>query len=384
MYGHPSEYTLRPRAHYGGSVMRSGLRAVLIAVVVGVAAAALWFALLQVRVRQEGDRFDFVRWEAQALPNRAVYLLGRPWRSEPSPDEAIERYFELSDRATPEAARLEGTVESAIESRVSAVLHDAGIGWPLPGQLPPVDIELASSPRILVVSPRSRIERLQAEPLRPDLDRSAAQAIEASEERSSDRSALVVPSGGIATYPAIVAIGDSYRDTVSASAHEWTHHYLSLYPLGLAYFTSDEARTINETVADIVGDAVATSVLTRFGDPTQPPTPTLSASPRVDLVTTLRDLRIEVDAMLAQGRIDDAERRMEAVRLDLASKGVNIRRINQAYFAWYGTYAARPESTDPLGGQLRAVLQRSGSLRAFVSAIREVRTRADVARLANR
>lgn len=360
--------------------MRSSLRAVLMAVVVGVAGAALWFMLLQVRVRQEGDRFDFVRWEAQALPNRAVYLLGRPWRSEPGADAAIARYFALADRTTPEAAQLEGPVESAIESRVSAVLHDASVGWPLPGQFPPVDIELASSPRILVVSPRSRIERLQAEPLRPDLDRNAAQAIEATEERTPDRSALVVPSGGIATYPAIVAIGDSYRDTVSASAHEWTHHYLSLYPLGLAYFTSDEARTINETVADIVGDTVATSVLARFGDPTKPPAS--SAPPRVDLVTTLRDLRIEVDALLAQGRVDDAERRMEAVRLDLASKGVNIRRINQAYFAWYGTYAARPESTDPLGGQLRAVLQRAGSLRAFVNAVREVRTRADVARLA--
>ena len=61
------------------------------------------------------------------------------------------------------------------------------------------------------------------------------------------------------------------------------------------------------------------------------PTPVPSARPRVDVNATLRDLRREVDALLAAGKVSEAEARMEAVRLQLADSGVHIRKINQAY-----------------------------------------------------
>ena len=88
--------------------------------------------------------------------------------------------------------------------------------------------------------------------------------------------------------------------------------------------------------------------------------------------------------MLAAGQVEAAEARMEAVRQQLWDGGYRIRRINQAYFAWYGSYAARPDATDPLGAQLREVRERSGSLATFLEAIRAVTSRREVVALLDR
>lgn len=361
-------------------------RAVLVvtsaAIAVWVAASVLWVGLFRARGAADADRFDFVLWEAGSLPNRLLFDVGRRFRADPPAEEAIARYFALRDRTTEEERRLENVVEREIERRVEAVLHAEGIGWVTAGVLPPVDAEFAAAPRVLVVSPRDRIERLRTSPLRPDLSRERIEAIEAREERVENRSALVVRAGGIATFPAIVVPDDEYEWVVSTVAHEWLHHYLAVYPLGFGYFADADQRTINETVADVFGDRVAEIVVERFGRPAAPrPVPSPTVTPSVDVTTTLRDLRVRVDALLAAGNVAGAEQAMDEARRHLAAQGVSFRRINQAYFAWVGTYASRPDSVDPLGGQLRALLGRSGSLREFVEQVREVRTREDVARL---
>jgi hypothetical protein len=69
---------------------------------------------------------------------------------------------------------------------------------------------------------------------------------------------------------------------------------------------------------------------------------------------------------------------MEAVRLELCDAGICLRRINQAHFAWYGTYAARPDATDPLGPQILTLREHSDSLAAFLEAVRGVGSRQDI------
>jgi len=355
------------------------------------------FALRDARA---GDAFDVVRWERTTLVNKWLYALGAPLRDDLSDDEAIRLYFSLDDPASEEAGELENTVEAVIEGRIDAVLADLAIEgrFPIPASVfPPVDVELASSPRVLVISPRDRIERISGNLLRPDLTETDVNEIEQRTERDESLSALVVGTGGVATYPAIVATGRSYRRTVETSAHEWVHHYLSFYPLGRNYFDSSDLQTINETVADVVGDEVAAIILERWGDPTiAPPTataeptatpeatpePAATSAPVLDRNEVLRELRLEVDTLLADGRIDDAEARMEQVRLELCDTGFCQRRINQAYFAWYGTYAARPDATDPLGPQIIALREQSGSLAAFLKRVRGAGSRADVEALA--
>lgn len=370
-------------------------RFVLVGAVV-FAAVLVSVASFAVRSARAGDRFDFLRWEVTTLPNKWLDALGAPVRSDPPSEDALRRYFALADRDGEEGRALENEVEAVIEGRVDAILRELGAGWPLSplGVWPPVDAELAGSPRVLVVSPRERIARIESDTLRPDLTVEEAEAIERGIEQShEDRSALVVGTGGLSLYPAVVSNRDSYAETVETVAHEWVHHYLSIYPLGRDYFRTDDVRTINETVADLVGSEVARLVLARWpleplatpaATSTPAPTPAPSATPappRLDFDATMRDLRVEVDALLAAGRIEDAERRMEEVRQRLNDAGYRIRRINQAYFAWYGTYAARGDSVDPLGNQLRDLRERSGSVARFLEAVRGATTRDDVAAL---
>lgn len=361
-------------------MIRARALAALAAASVGVALVLLAVAA---RDRAAGDRFDLLRWQIDTAPAKAAVRVGAPFRSDPDPDEAIRRYFAAGATAEDRRA-LENAVERVIEARIDAVVRDLRIHarLRLPGTaMPPVSIELATPPRVLVVSPRAEIRRERADLLRPDLTLADAEAIEAETEQDASLSALVVGSGGVATYPAIVVGGASYAATVETAAHEWVHHYLSFYPLGLRYFGSNDLRTVNETVADIVGEEVAAVVLERWGDPTATPPPasaTPTPTPAVDRDAVLRDLRVEVDGLLAAGRVEEAEARMEAVRLELWDAGVRIRRLNQAYFAWFGTYAARPDAVDPIGAQLREVRARSDSLAQFLERVRGIGSRQDV------
>jgi len=373
--------------------MRGPLGRIVATFVAGFLGFALVVLALWARDGQAGDRFDLVRWELDTIPNRWVAALGEPFRDDPAEggDDAIRDYFALPP-TDPARAPLENEVEDAVEGRIDEVLQELGVNARLniPGTvMPPVDIELAIAPQVLVTSPRSVIERERTDLLRPDLALARALEIEdETVEADPSLSALVVPSGGVATYPAIVSDRSSYVGLVRTAAHEWVHHYLAFYPLGFNYFRSGDLRTINETVADIVGEEVAGIVLERWGDPTAPApaeAPAVPsypeaepAPPRVDRNEVLRELRLEVDALLAEGRIDEAEARMAEVRDELEEAGYYIREINQAYFAWYGTYAARPDAVDPLGDYLREIRERTGSLPEFLETIRGWTSREDV------
>jgi hypothetical protein len=363
---------------------RAARRRVAIIVVSFLLGALLVGAAAAIRDARSEDRFDLVRWERNTLLGKLVHAVGAPLRDDLDADEAIVEYFALEDR-TGEGDALENAVEAAIEGRIDAVLQDLGLNARLPlfGPLsifPPVDVELVAPPQVLVVSPRDRIERRSADLLRPDLTLEDIEAIEARVEVDDRQvSALVVRSGGVATYPAIVTDTRSYRGTVETAAHEWVHHYLTFYPLGIRYFTSNDAESINETVADIVGDEVAALVLERYGDPTTPAPP--GEQPAVDRNEVLRNLRLEVDDLLAAGRVDEAEGRMNEVRDELCAAGICIRKINQAFFAWFGTYAARPDSVDPLGPQLRELRDLSSDIGDFLSRVRGAGGRDDIERL---
>ena len=57
---------------------------------------------------------------------------------------------------------------------------------------------------------------------------------------------------------------------------------------------------------------------------------------------------------------------MEERRLFLAEHGYNIRKLNQAYFAFHGSYATSPSVVNPIGGQLEWLRAQSFSLRDYV------------------
>ncbi len=85
--------------------------------------------------------------------------------------------------------------------------------------------------------------------------------------------------------------------------------------------------------------------------------------------------RVHVDELLAQGKITEAETYMDERRLVFWDNGYAIRKLNQAYFAFYGAYADIPGGAageDPVGPAVRALRARSGSLSAFLKTIAQM------------
>jgi hypothetical protein len=69
---------------------------------------------------------------------------------------------------------------------------------------------------------------------------------------------------------------------------------------------------------------------------------------------------------------------MEQKRQQLASMGYHIRKLNQAYFAFYGTYADSPTSISPIGLELKELKSQSASLKDFLDAVASMTSRQDL------
>jgi len=363
------------------------------------------------------NSFNLVTWELKHLPQKWLYKIGGIFRDDQgSADDALRRYFELGDeidrlafsapgsdelaRAEDERGDLEARVEDIIEGRVTSVLEeqDLALEPPLFTDLglvfPPVDFEIDPPPRVLAVSARDRIGLDDAYLLTPGLSSETAIAIESDVETDDpDVSALVVITGGVATYPSVIREGRSYQRMVDTVFHEWLHQYLIFFPLGRSYFEGGEVRTLNESVANIAGSELARLYFEKYGPlepkvpspaPDSSPTPAPTAGPAAepfDFNAELRALRLDVEQLLADGRIEEAEALMERKRDEFESQGRYIRRLNQAYFAFYGFYADTPASIDPIGPKLTTLLERAGSPGEFVRLASGITTQGELDRL---
>ena len=85
-------------------------------------------------------------------------------------------------------------------------------------------------------------------------------------------------------------------------------------------------------------------------------------------------IRNKVDSLLQTGQIDQAEAFMENKRLFLVSKGYPIRKLNQAYFAFHGTYTDHPAAISDTFDKLVKLQERYPSLREFIWAVSGVST----------
>jgi hypothetical protein len=234
---------------------------------------------------------------------------------------------------------------------------------------------MTPTPYLLIVSPRDRIEQVNYASLIPGLSTADKEALEQAVFEQLNQSALVVPIGGLGTYPAMIGETSSIDWLAEVTAHEWTHHWLSFRPLGVRYLASPEMRIINETVASLVDREIGPEVMARYyADQLEPvaarPAETpQQAAPPFDFAAEMGATRIEVDRLLAAGEIEAAEAYMEARRQVFVNNGYAIRKLNQAYFAFYGGYAAEPggaAGADPIGPMLRDLRAASPSLRHFL------------------
>ena len=279
-------------------------------------------------------------------------------------------------------ARLQGTVEETVESYVTDAIAREGLGtWA--GVMPPVDVVLTSSPHLLVISPRERIDRDAEFLLEPGLFGDGKDALEAQVEGlDAEVSAYVANTGGVALYPAVVADGYGLRNAMEITAHEWLHAWLFFRPLGRNFWDSGEMTSLNETVATIAGKELgdmAYSALTGNQVSTQSfpgvPATARDAEPaEFDFRAEMQETRKRVDQLLEAGKVEEAEAYMEERRKLFVAHGYLLRKLNQAYFAFHGTYATGAASVSPIGGQVQELRARSGSLGDFLLTVAEFGT----------
>jgi hypothetical protein len=275
---------------------------------------------------------------------------------------------------------LEPVAESVLQGQVSQIV--AELGLTIGGQpVPPVLFHSTSLPTALIVSPRDEIKQQHNISLEPEIHVDQRTNLEDSIDQAFDVSSLIVDVGGIGVYPTMITETSNLNFLTEVIAHEWVHNFLSLRPLGLNYFTSPELRTMNETAAALAGKEIGLAVIERFypelvPPPTLPETPSEPGEPppppTFDFRDEMRQTRVTVDQLLAEGKIEEAETYMEARRQVFWEQGYRIRKLNQAYFAFYGAYADAPGGAageDPVGEAVRALYANSPSLESFLKRI---------------
>jgi hypothetical protein len=304
------------------------------------------------------------------------------------------------------------TAEAIIQQQIASVLADEGFG--AGGEIfPPVAARITPLPYVLIISPRDEINRVNGEALQAGLSVEEADRIETQVLSTTNQSALVVPIGGLAAYPTMILETGDTLWLMQTIAHEWVHNWLYLRPLGYSYLAEDPIiRTINETAASLVGDELGLKVMRRYyrdilqkehpdlvkPKPLEAPdlNPTAPAPPKRDpgefsYNNALYETRVKVEEMLAEARrlkaegrmteaeakIVEAERYMEERRQFINSLGYGIRKLNQAFFAFYGAYADQPggaAGSDPTGPSVVALRAYSPSLRQFLDRISSIIT----------
>jgi hypothetical protein len=278
--------------------------------------------------------------------------------------------------------------ESVLEEQISRIIIDEGLS--IEGQpFPPVLFHISPLPYNLIISPRNNIQQQDSISLISNLSIDKQVSMEDQVQKTLNVSALVVPVGGIGSYPTMVERSTSLDWLSNTIAHEWIHNWLSFRPLGQRYDFTNELRTMNETTASIAGDEIGKLVINRYYPELTSifsgkylvkfsfshPDPNDLPVVQFDFRDEMHKTRVEVDRLLAEGKIDEAEKYMENRRKVFWDNGYAIRKLNQAYFAFYGAYADVPGGAageDPVGPAVRSLRSESPNLLIFLQKISQM------------
>lgn len=253
---------------------------------------------------------------------------------------------------------------------------------------PPVNFIIEEPPKVLVVSPRDSIDSIKEITLDNGLTTEHMESIEEAIDELGV-SSLIINVGGMATYPAFVTVSTNLKFTINAAIEEWLHQYLFFKPLGFLYALDQagvsrnyEIATMNETLAGIVsdelGDILYQNYYARYEETEVQGEDAGEAETGFDFYREMREIRLQVDEYLAQGEIEQAEAYMEQKRLYIISQGYYIRKLNQAYFAFYGAYADSPGSVDPIGDEMRQLRSQYDSVKDFLNDASLMDSRSDL------
>ena len=355
-------------------------------------------------------QFSIAGWEFKSLAQEFNKLFSEKDSAPADDSQAVVDYFSVMDKINTEQQAIDAITsgvmngdaaahfstlagleqqrdmlatkaEYVLEAQLRLTLNSLGIYNPadsflnLKSTFPPVQLRLQEPPKLLIVSPRNQIGRLATITLDNNMSIEQITALENSVS-SLDVSSLVVDLGGIATYPSFVANRYGLQFALSTAAEEWFHQYNFFRPLGFRYGLEELGVnepgyivTMNETLAGMVSQEVGAALYDKYYASFFPPSTSTGGGGGVsgfNFNTFMHDTRVQVDSMLAQGQVTQAEDYMEQQRQILASHGYLIRKLNQAFFAFYGSYADQPGFENPIADNFTALRTKSVSLAAFV------------------
>lgn len=276
--------------------------------------------------------------------------------------------------------------EAILQSQLMDILAESGLDA-LGQVIPPSLFRSTPVPYSLIISPRTEIVQMFDISLQPGMTAEEMDQVEDAILKDLDYSALIVPIGGVGTYPAMIMQSTNLVWLTEVISHEWVHNYLTLHPLGINYYTTPELRTINETTASLVGQELGRLILEKYypdmvpeetvTDSAQSNSPTTEPDPNAfNFQAEMRITRLEVDRLLSKGRVKEAEIYMEARRAFFWENGYAIRKLNQAYFAFYGAYNDQPgggaAGEDTVGPAVQTYRGQFDSLAEFLREIARI------------
>ncbi len=365
----------------------------------------------------DGWHFDLTKWEVKAIAEKIDATVTRPQKGLSTEESKelvknyvetakkigqmewqVTKYYSLGDQESMRKARAlqrkiddlrriqlsrRLKVEAILQHMISSTMRSEHLGM-FGMMFPPVEFHFTETPKYLVISPRNKIEMIKGITLKPDIPVSTQDEMEREIHDSLNWSALVDGLGGFSLYPTMVTDQADLNWIMSTIAHEWTHNYMAFHPLGWHYYDNQDMHTINETVADIVGNEIGRKTMRKYFPelvpPPSPPSPPPSNKPSFDFNKEMRKTYLHVVELLKKGKVDEAERYMEERRKIFVEHGYYIRKLNQAYFAFHGSYAAGPGALSPIGPKLQELRALSPSLAFFVQTVQNFKEPKDLDR----
>lgn len=358
-------------------------------------------------------KFNLLTWETKTLLSQLTqaFIINEAWEAN-TPEKKITLVSEFFDLASAEQQlldkaqrkklhtdeakelgyivdrreKIQNEVETIISTQIQSVLEEYGIRNPANKSalfFPPVWFNFQLPPKFLTISYRDKLELKHSVLINSNVSVVEVDKIEAAIE-TLGHSAYIKQPTGISLFPTIVS-PSSLKNRLRTITHEWIHIYITFTPLGLAriYKNTNERYSIEETVATIVGNEIGNAVWEKYYAPYQdtPKPQSPRKDTRIDFNEAMREIRQQVEKLLADGKIKEAESYMQERRDWLETEGHYVRKLNQAYFVLYGFYATNPAYQDAQGGlgaKLLELREKTSSLKEFLDIVSNIKNLEDL------
>ena len=149
-------------------------------------------------------------------------------------------------------------------------------------------------------------------------------------------------------------------------------------------FDDSDMQMLNETAANIAGDELGEiafesiareKLLIPYSHEYQNGHASL-----FDFNKEMKETRLRLDEILLTGDVQAAETYLHNRRQVFVDNHYDIRKLNQAYFAFYGTYADNAASVSPIGEQMNRFRELAPSLGHFIKDISDISSYQDFLR----